>query len=94
MTDQVDHDADSLICAHAFHRDRPVVFVYRESDGFWTFTCGETDHVKKEDVVPVCHCCALAENGLTNELIDLPVDHEARWDGVADQWRISPAPTD
>jgi len=93
VTGPDDHDADSLICSHAFHRDRPVLFVYREADGFWTFTCGQSDHLKKQDVLPVCHCCALAENGLADDLGDLPKGYEARRSSSSERWRISPTPT-
>ena len=63
-----DHAADSLICAHAFSGVRPVQFVYREDDGFQTFTCGQSDHHAKEDVLPVCHGCALDAHDLRHAL--------------------------
>ncbi len=85
-----DHPADSLICAHAFSGERPVLFVYREADGFWTFTCGQEDHQRKEDVLPVCHGCALDENDLRGALGDLPPGHEASREAVGAPWSISP----
>ena len=90
------HDADSLICAHAFSGERPILFVYREPDGFWTFTCGSDDHSKKTDVVPVCHGCALDENNLRNALGNLRPGWEANRTNPDEPWSIAPtdAPLD
>lgn len=92
MSHSEDHDADSLICVHAFHRERPVRYVYRENDGFWTFTCGEDDHEHKEDVVPVCCGCALVENSLQEDLADLQPGQQAYRDSVEKPWKITPDP--
>jgi hypothetical protein len=83
-----DHPADGLICSHVFNGDRPVLFAYREEDGFWTFTCGGTDHNDREDVVPVCHGCALDENDLRRDLGALQPGYEASRASVDDPWRF------
>ena len=82
------HAADSLICTHAFSAERPILYVYREDDGFWTFTCGGTDHEDRRDVVPVCHDCALEEHGLTGAIGDLPPGFEASRDAVDANWKV------
>ncbi len=83
-----DHPADSLICAHVFSCERPVLFVYREEDGFWTFTCGGNDHEDRRDVLPVCHDCALDEHGLRSTIGDLPPGFEASRDSVDANWEV------
>ena len=83
-----DHAADSLMCAHAFSGERPVLFVYREEDGFWNFTCGRDDHGQKADVVPVCHGCALDENDLRTALGNLRPGWEANRTSRDEPWRI------
>ncbi|NNK79093.1 MAG: hypothetical protein HKP40_10315 [Litoreibacter sp.] len=88
MSHGEDHKADSLICAHAFSGDRPVLYVYREADGFWNFTCGGTDHDNREDVLPVCHGCALEENELAEALEGLQPGYEASRDSVEHAWRF------
>ena len=88
MSHSEDHDADSLICTHAFHRERPVNLVYRESDGFWTFTCGKSDHERKEDVLPVCHGCALVENDLEEKLGDLQAGQQAYRERPEEPWVV------
>jgi len=65
--------------------------VYREADGFWTFTCGKGDHVKKEDVVPVCKDCALDENNLAGDLANLQPGHEATREDANSAWHVRPS---
>ena len=85
-----DHPANSLICSHVFHGLRPLLYVYREVDGFWTFTCGQADHAVKEDVMPVCFECALKNNGVYDQLKHLEPAFEARRADAASQWIFAP----
>ena len=85
-----EHPGDSLICVHVFRGERPLLHVYREPDGFWTFTCGRDDHVVKEDVLPVCHRCALAGKGVAGDLAALRPGFQANRAGAAHCWRITP----
>jgi hypothetical protein len=85
-----DHAANSLICDHVFRGLRPLLYVYREQDGFWTFTCGQSDHVVKEDVVPVCFECALKDNRVFDQLKHLEPGVEACRTDVASPWMFAP----
>ena len=84
-----EHTEFVLACRHVASRDRPILLVWRHTDGRFGLECGYEDHDGGKDYVNLCKNCVLEDLPEMNFMEQLEPGQDARRSNVENlEWEV------
>ena len=78
-------DTACFVCDHILRRQRPILHVTHDHDGYWQFICGQNDHYETNGKVISIEEATKIDNTI-NDLYEMPMGVGADRESVNDKW--------
>lgn len=82
-----------FVCAHVLSKQRPILHVTHEEDGFWQFLCGQNDHDESNAKLISLKGATKIDNTI-NDLYEMPLGVGAERKSINDIWEPFKLPID
>lgn len=89
-------DTACFVCDHVLSRQRPILHVTHDHDGYWQFICGQNDHDESNaKIISIGQATEI--DSTINDLFEMPMGIGANRKSIGDKWipyKLSDEPAD
>lgn len=74
-----------FVCDHVMHRQKPILHVSHDEEGYWQFLCGQDEHDESNAKIISLKQATEIDNSI-NELYEMPLGVGANRKSIYDKW--------
>ena len=78
-------DTACFVCDHVLSRQRPILHVTHDYDGYWQFLCGQNNHDESNAKIISIGQATEIDNSI-NDLYEMPMGVGADRKSIDDEW--------